>query len=269
MAELRFDILGEHGEVPATTFKDSIQYAIYLLREFDSAISGKPRGVLGWYIERLRSNGDLSVVFRSKARRTPSAARYPQDVDKAVASHLVSGFEDIEIKCETPPYLSEFALQKVDKLANLIGKDGTKGFHIESQSKETQVTRKTQENIRRLLPISRIAIGSVEGTLEVVNLHNKPRFMVYDAISHKGVTCEFDPERFMEKIKDSLGRTVAVFGDLHKNIKGDTLRVSVDRLEVIDAENRFRPLADRPEWDDPEFTKSRGSHEYLRSIRGR
>lgn len=266
MADLRFDILGERGQISAVTFKDSLQYALYLLREFDSAISGKPRGVLGWYIEHLHSNGSLSVVFKSHARRT--ATQYPQDVDKAVTSNLVTGFQDIEVKCETPPYLSEFALQKVDKLAGLIGKNGARGFHIESQAKEVEVTRNTQENIRKLLPISRTAIGSVEGTLEIVNLHNKPRFIVYDAITHKAVTCEFNPEVFMARVKESLGKRVAVFGKLYKNVKGDTLRVSMERLELVDETNRFRS-PEQEGWGEPEFSKIRGTYDYLRNIRGR
>src|SRR5258708_549471 len=184
MSELRFDILGEEGEVSAVTFRESIEYAVSLLREFDSALSGKPRGVLSWYIRNLRSNGKLSVLFQSRLKPYRTIQNYPHDVAGAVTSNLVSGFQDIEVKCVTPPYLSEFGLQKINKLAGLIGRNGAKGFYFESQSKEVKVTESTKDNIGKLLPIARTAIGSVEGTLEAINIHGKrPRFIVYHSIT--------------------------------------------------------------------------------------
>lgn len=267
MAELNFDILGEQGEVSAATFRESVYYATYLLREFDSAISGKPHGVLGWYIQHLQSNGKLSVVFRSKLKPSLSVKHFPQDVDRAVTASFVTGFEDIEVKCVTPAYLSEYALQKVEKLAHLIGKNGARGFHFETQSKGIEVTKRTTENIGKLLPIRRTAIGSAEGTLEVVNIHKHPRFIVYHAVTKKAVTCEFK-EASMGKVKDSLGKRVAVFGTLYKNINGDTLRVAMDRLEILDDVRRFI-LPTTEDLNDPEFAKIRSTEEYLRNIRGR
>lgn len=270
MAELQFDILGERGEVSASTFRESIYYAVSLLREFDSAISGKPTGVLGWYIRNLASNGKLSVLFQSRLKPLPSVRRYPSDVDRSVTSHLVSGFEDIETKCETPPYLSEYGLQRVGKLADLIGKNGAKGFHFSAQSQDVNVTKNTQTNIRKLLPVARTSIGSVEGTLETISIHGKkPRFIVYDAITKKGVACVIDKEQLINQISPNLGKVVAVFGKLFKNIKGDTLRVSMDRIHALDRDNRFRLPSGETYQDDPEFTKVSSTKEYLRLIRGR
>jgi len=269
MSELRFDILGKDGEVSALTFRESIEYAVSLLREFDSALSGKPRGVLSWYIRNLHSNGKLSVLFQSRLKPSHTIQKYPHDVDRAVTSNLVSGFEDIEVKCVTPPYLSEFGLQKVNKLANLIGKNGAKGFHFESQSKEVEVTQSTKDNIGKLLPIARTAIGSVEGTFEAINIHgNRPRFIVYHSITKKGVVCVVDNKERLMEVTHYLGRNVAVFGTLYKNIKGDTLRVSMQEIKVLDETNRFAlPSSER--FQDPEFTKSKSTEEYLRLIRGR
>jgi hypothetical protein len=269
MAELRFDIRGKEGEVSALTFRESIQYAVSLLREFDSALSGKPTGVLSWYIQNLHSNGNLSVLFQSKLKPFNTIRKYPHDVDRAVTSNLVSGFEDIEVKCVTPPYLSEFGLQKVNKLAHLIGKNGATGFHFESQSKGVEVTQSTKDNIGKLLPIARTALGSVEGTLEAINIHGKrPKFIVYHSITNKGVVCLVDNKERLIELTHFLGRHVAVFGTLYKNFKGDTLRVSMDRIKPLDETNRFALPSGEP-FQDPEFTNAKSTEEYLRLIRGR
>lgn len=269
MAELHFDIHGKEGEVSALTFRESIQYAVSLLREFDSALSGKPRGVLRWYIRNLHSNGKLSVVFESRLKPWKQIKDHPHDVDRAVTSNLVSGFEDIEVKCVTPPYLSEFGLQKVNKLAHLIGKNGAKGFHFESQSKGIEVTENTKENISKLLPIARTALGSVEGTMEAINIHgNRPRFIVYHAITNKGVHCLVDDRERLMEMSHYLGKHVAVFGLLHKNFKGDTLRVTMQSIKVLDNSNRFALPSDE-RYRDPDFASAKSTAEYLRLIRGR
>jgi hypothetical protein len=118
------------------------------------------------------------------------------------------------------------------------------------------------------LPVQRIAIGSVEGNLESVNLHGKPRVIVYHAVTKRAVTCLFEPDQFMEKVRNCLGRRVVVFGTLHKNINGDTLRVSMERLEIVDEKNRFALPGPTEGLQDPEFSKTRSTEAYLRSIRG-
>jgi hypothetical protein len=269
MAELDFEIKGKHGEIAASTFERAVAHAVALLREFDSAISGQPRGTLRWYIAGLHSNGNLLVSFQSKVKPTPRKRERTADVSMAVANSFLTGFYDLETKCETPPYLSEFGLQRAEELTSLIGKNGATAFRFVSSNRTVDVTSKTLENIGKLLPIRRTAIGSVEGKLEAINLHKRPRVLVYHAISKKAVTCEFDPEKFMNQAKDYLGRMVTVFGTLHKNINGDTLRVAVDRLCLSD-DLRADLSAKAPieAEAEPEFANAPSTAEYIRRIRG-
>ena len=60
-----------------------------------------------------------------------------------------------------------------------------------------------------------------------------------------------------------------VAGILDKNINGDTLRVAVDRLDVVDEKNRFALPDPTKALDDPEFSKTGSTEAYLRNIRGR
>lgn len=125
------------------------------------------------------------------------------------------------------------------------------------------------ENVNLMLPIARTAIGSVEGTLEGVNIHGKhPKFIVYHNITKKAVTCSIDDrEKIIDLGANYLGKEVSVFGTLHKNIKGDTLRVAMERILLLNKENRFA-LPSKKEFTDPEFTKAKSTKEYLRLIRG-
>jgi hypothetical protein len=266
LAELNFEIEGKHGEVAASVFNEAVFHAVGLLREFDSAISGKPRGSLRWYIENLHSNGRLLVGFRSRTIPPKKRRERTEDIGPAVTSSFLTGFEDLENKCETPPYLSEFGLRRADELASLIGERGPSGFRFTSENRAIAVTSKTSENISKLLPIKRTAIGSVEGKMEAINLHRKPRVIIYHSITNKAVTCEFDAEKFMDQVKDDLGQRVVVFGMLHKNINGDTLRVSTER--IIRPEDLASGHQEDPTWSDPEFASASSTAEYIRRIRG-
>jgi hypothetical protein len=266
MAELDFEIKGAKGDIAASTFERAVANAVGLLREFDSAISGKPHGLLRWYIARLHSNGTLLISFRSKLKPTKRKER-ELDNSGAVSGSFLTGMDVLENKCEVPSYLSEFGLQKVDALTSLIGKNGATGFRFASSSQSVDVTAKTSENVAKLLPIKRKSIGSVEGKLEAINIHNTPRMIVYHNISKKAVTCNFDAESLMERVKNYLGRRVVAFGELHKNVNGDTLRLNVERLVLADdirKESRSQPTASGV----PEFAKTLSTAEYIRRIRG-
>ena len=71
----------------------------------------------------------------------------------------------------------------------------------------------------------------------------------------------------MSTVKDNLGSRVSVFGKLHKNINGDTLRVTVEQIKSIQGQKRFA-LPDVGELQEPEFTNAGSTAEYLRRIRG-
>jgi hypothetical protein len=266
MAELTFEINGRIGDISANTFEAAIHHSVGLLREFDSAISGRSNGSLRWFIGGLHSNGSLLVKFASRQKPFRRVRDRLPDFGMNVTDLFVGGFTELEVNAVTPPYLSEFGLKRAEELTSLIGRDGTESFRFETKDRAIAVTRQTTENISKLLPIKRYSVGSVEGVLEAINLHKKARIVVYHAITNKGISCEFEQGQWMHVVKENLGKRVFVFGRLHKNANGDTLRVTVDRIEPTQGK-RFA-LPDIGTLDEPEFASRTSTAEYLRSIRG-
>jgi hypothetical protein len=236
------------------------------LKEFDSAISGKPNGSLRWFIGGLHSNGSLLVKFFSRQKTTRRKRDRLPDFSINVADSFVTGFTDLELNAVTPPYLSEFGLRRAEELTRLIGRDGAQAFTFTTRDRSISVTQKTTENLGKLLPIKRYSVGSVEGILEAINLHKKARVIVYHAITNKGISCEFEPEMWMHFVKENLGKRVVVFGKLHKNANGDTLRVTVDQIKAVEGKRFLLP--DIGTLHEPGFPSAMSTAEYLRSIRG-
>ena len=104
----------------------------------------------------------------------------------------------------------------------------TAGQHID----EPIVTRKTSAEVERILPHG-YAIGSVEGTLEGLNIHGQPTFVVYDAVSRRAVRCFFQAAQ-LESAKDAVGQKVIVSGRLRRDPSGRPQQVRpVDFFRLI------------------------------------
>lgn len=265
MAHLQFEIKGDPGNISIATLKSAITYAFGVLHDFDAAISGLRRGSLRWYVSDFREHNGLLIGVDSRLKESLEKKRI-QDVSVPVARSFVEGFDDLEHRGITPPYLSEFGLMKAQSMVSLIGRNGAKGFRVSDPVRSVDVTQATSNHINELLPIKRTAIGSIEGTLEQISVHRKPHFVVYHAISKRAVTCEFDPDKYMATVKHALGKRVNVAGVLKKNFKGETMRITVETIRVM-SETSLLPANVR-NWAEPEFNDAPDSVEMLRRIRG-
>jgi hypothetical protein len=265
MAHLQFEIKGDLGNISVATFMSGVNYAFGILRDFDAAISGLRGGSLRWYISDFREHNGLLIGVDSRLKESLSKMHI-QDVSVPVARSFIEGFNDLEHRAVTPPYMSEFGLIKVQNMVSLIGRNGAKGFRVSDPEQSIDVTSATSEHIKQLLPIKRTAIGSIEGTLEQISVHKIPRFVVYHAITKHAVTCEFDLDKFIDKVNRALGKRVNVAGVLKKNFKGETTRISVENIRIM-SESSLIPTAAQG-WQEPEFIDAPDSAEMLRRIRG-
>ena len=267
-AHLQFEIQGERGSVSISTYREYVVNAFGILREYDAALSRNRLGGVGWYVTDLRmADKDMVLVVESKPRRWVTKKNLP-DFGPTVASTFLSGLSDIEQKAIAPPYLSIFGMERAKHIASLIGKNGASGFRISGDDASVQITKATGEHLQELLPVKRIAIGAIEGTVEQIDIHRKPKFIVYESRTRRAVHCTFDQERLFDDVKDALGKRVNVRGTLEKNAHGDTLRVrNVTTFRVL-GENPL--LAKQPlPWPDPDFVSDAGdSDDLLRRIRG-
>ena len=268
MAKLRFEIDGKPSEVAFQSFVDASAHFLALLREIDQAMSGRHLGTLRWYVSGLNSNGGLAVEVLSKLKPPPKRRKVQIDPDIGgrVAGSLVTGFDNIENLGVSPPYLSPYGLQRLDNMLHVLEQNGARGYRTTDLQHDRTVTltHKAIDNVRALLPIKRKTIGSVEGKLEAISIHRRKRFVVYDALTKKAITCEFRDD-MLDGIKDSLGHRVLVSGTVHWNAKSEAKRVDVETI---------RPLGDQlPSTSElsgayPDITEGMAIDEYIRSIRG-
>ena len=260
MAKLVLTVKGKPGTISLESFLTVIDSSFEMLKDLDSAISRQPQGSLDWVIENVYPSS-IGIEIRSRAR-DPKI-----DYGTRVAEVYSDGIEIIRTEGITPPYFSDNCLRLVGKVARVLRGDGASALEILDpiRGKSTELDAQIATTARQLMDYSYKSFGSVEGTLEMISIHKRPRFNVYHSITLRAVSCNLQEED-IERVRDALGRRVVVSGLVSYNVKDEPKSVMVEELEVIPREDEL-PTIDQFVGSDPNYTGDMTTEEYIRSIR--
>jgi hypothetical protein len=270
MARMRFEIRGESTGISLPTYSAATFKLLQLLREIDSAVSGKHGGMVNWYIVDADKNGTLSLELESHLKPEPKHRKITSyDTAPKVAQSFVTGFENVESLGISPPFLSESGLEKLRDMVQLLSKNGAKSFIatvVDENNRSVAITAKAVETLKQLIPSKREELGTIEGKLETVSIHGSKKFIIYESITGKGVTCIMKNEDLLKPATDSLGCKVMVTGIISFNIKNEPCKVLADSIRVLGAGKKI-PTADDLFGSDQNFTGDLSTDEYIREIR--
>ena len=259
MATFRLKLAGEPPGISFKSFLQACNSSLKVIDELDSAISGGS-GMLEWVVSDL-SIGSLVVEAESHSRVKG------RDTGPEVVRAFMSGLRQIEEEGTTPTYFSETGLRHARRLMTVIGHNGTRGILISNSEETVALTASASVNVEQLLKIRHRTIGSVEGKLETISVHgSKPKFLIYQSSNKKAVMCLFEPE-LLESAKTALGQRVLAAGVVLYNVKGEPVRVVVERIRILRHGTELPSISDVT-GSDPDFTGGLESVEYLRKMRG-
>jgi hypothetical protein len=262
MPVLRFVVEGRPGTVQADAFLAAAKDFLDVLRDVDRVVSGERKGTLKWVIQGLHTS---SLVADFACVRRDDAA---EDFSVNVPDSAYRGLVLLEGEARVPDNFSATGLGHVARLAGRQGRCGVTALKVVrlDDKQETPVTPKAGENAKAALAPSTKGIGSVMGRLEMVSLHRRPFFNVYDACTRRAVRCDFDRAKELDEVKAALGRRVLAAGLLHRNKVGQAVRVTLKSLQIIPFENEL-PTVDDLVGISPDFTGDMTTDEYLRKLR--
>lgn len=239
---------------------------VAILRDLERAISARSKSSIEWIIRDLSYNSPITADLGSRVTSEDLLVQIP---DRVVDSYVV-GIQAIHREAHIPPWFSESSLKKLRTVANQVGQHGIRrvqAFSLNGEvSEPADVTRETAANVALMLrPVTK-AIGSVTGRLEVIDIHGKRnKVNIYDVRTHRGVKCLF-PDDKIEEVKAALGKTVIARGIIHRNTKGDAVRVEKTEFEIRDEAHRL-PTIDEFIGHDPNFTGDLTTEQYMERLR--
>ena len=261
MATITLRVPGEKGKILFDTFLYVMNNSFDILRDLDSAISVNPNGSLEWVVTKVSFDSPLTMQISSKPKNTD------QDFGLKIVDEYIGGLKILETEERTPPYFSERSLKKVKSIASRLENEGVDPLEVEGDKQDNVVylNKKIHESTKKLIGHQYKSHGSVEGALEMISIHGKPHFNIYDNIMLKAVNCNM-PDILRDKVKENLGRRVIASGLVSYNAKDEPLSVIIEDLEVIPTEDML-PSIDDFIGSDPNFTGNMTTGEYIRSIR--
>lgn len=252
---------GKEGEISLHSLLTGIQCQLSILADLDVAISGQSNGSLDWVITDLKT-GSLSILAESRSRFKDF------NVGQKVAECYIQGIRTIEEKGTTPPFFPENSLKMVKRMATMLGKNGATGLEISSpcvKNELAHISAKAVRHVAELLPTRYSSIGSIDGKMEMISLHKKPKFVVYHSRTQRAVSCIFLPD-MLDQVKELLGKRVNVSGTVFYNTKSEPLRVDLTDIRLLRDQSEL-PTIDALLGIAPDLTGKLDAIEYLRRVR--
>ena len=236
-----------------------------VLQRVDETMYG-PRSKHKWSVNKLTSSVPTITI-----EADPSAAEVP-DV-------IVDGFRAVvQGVSEPPPYFSEPVLERLTELRRLFSaKNGleTLALSVGTPDREAAmgiagiiVGKDIVDKAKRIWAADYHNLGSLEGTLDVINAHRSPHVTIWERVSGSLVRCILPQGPYwIDRTKSLLNHNVLVAGDIRYFTNG--IPRSVSAVEVIeDAPKAKGPMkATFGVLSDPEV-RQLGSAAWLRRIRG-
>lgn len=238
MDNVRLYLEGAPGEISVEEFLGSLSDAVELLRDLERAVLGGRRGKVDWRIADL-------AVSSAVAEITPVPVDDVRAEDATtVTDQFLGGLQMLELRPGLPPAFSEETVAVVRRLANRVGRGGVSGLRLIRGNEEVTITRSTADNAATTLRSeTTVAVGSVVGHLDAINVHERAQATLYEALTGRAVRLHFPMER-LEEIKSALRRRVEVRGRLRRDAEGRLRRVDLLDLEVIPFDDELPSVAD-------------------------
>jgi hypothetical protein len=213
-----------------------------LIREVTGEVAQVPRNAVKWVVESVRSGSPIEYALRPVGDGGVS-----EDVLRQAAAVLTNGIRELDAGATRPAGFTDEALERARDLGRALGEQvRAVRFATDGDSAPARLTERVAANVEEILEEDVFeALGTVEGRLEAVSVHQKSYFNVYDDLTGDKIECLFGSSGIpAEEIGAAIGRRVSVFGTIISRETGRVVRVNVADLEV------FPDQKDLPSADD-------------------
>ena len=236
----------------------SVEDIVRLLRRIDDAIHG-PRHQHKWVVRELRSSAPTITVEENPLNGVRSA------------EVIVQGLRTLTCGTDEPPqHFTVPVLENLAKMKRLFTGTGIRAKSIDvmvSGDLVATIEKDIAEKVKRVVSSGYRGIGSLEGMLEAIDIHNAPVVTIWERVFRTPVRCHIPKEREWTELAVSLlGKRVTVTGEVRyfSNGKPRTIR---DVVRIKDATpNSHLPRAEYGSIPDEEAVHD--PVEFLNSIRG-
>ena len=153
------------------------------------------------------------------------------DIVGMIATAMHDGVDALEREADLPPMFSQTAARYARDLGELVESDPKRDIRIKlwADRRPVAVTRQTALTTDALEKGQYEDHGSVDGRLQTVTERGAMRFMVYETLSDRGITCYLSHEQADEAVR-SWRKRVEVYGRITYRRDGTPVSIKVEEI---------------------------------------
>jgi hypothetical protein len=255
--ELTFVVNPEAESASFGLLLRSLEDISRLLRDVDRAIYGV-KSQHQWLVRKLMSSAPTITV--------------QHDLNGYQATEAVSaGLRAVTAGTDQPPpFFSEQALVGLRKMRRLFGgRSRARSIAVFVDGQQTATIRgDISKQVDRILTAGYRNMGSLQGTLEAINVHGAASVTIWDRVSRSPVRCSIPRDaKWIDRAKNLLEKRVSVTGDILYFVNGTPRSISNVRNIEDATPDPSLPRAEFGSISDQRVQEV-GAAEWLNSIRG-
>lgn len=229
------------GEVTLQRLNHALDAWTDFLREVGRDVSGVDSREPVRFVIAAAKAGSMTIgVTPQPTSRAVSPATLPR-----IAKAVTAGLKMLERSPKRPKHFSDAALERLRDLGSPRGSDVQQRVLVGNGVGDPQaLSRRMMEHVDAVLAPEIESIGTVEGVLEGLIIHGKRRFLIFDQITGRQVTCYFTERIGWEQVYRHFGKRAAATGALRSRRSGDAVSMSVHRLHVFQDDDEL-PTAEQ------------------------
>ena len=228
MPSTRFNFVIRGSAIPPRKFAQATQSFAQLLEDIDRELSSVNQRTLNWVVGEVHSGSSVVVEYVGQPRSNDISPIF--EVPKV----CVDGISQIESKPLIPRGFGFDAIAQLQRIAD-IASNGVSSFGVRAPDAQTEseITFRSSANTRTVIGQA-YSLGGIEGQLEALNIHEQPRFTIWDSVTKRAVRCHFEMTEIMDLVIDSLGKKVLVVGRVRRDAQGVPREIrEISHLRVL------------------------------------
>jgi hypothetical protein len=238
---------------------NTLENALDMLRSLErEIIVGEPTTV-HWEVAKASMRSPLSIMF------VPRVVGGRPGVGRKIVATCVRGIKEIQSSPNLPRHFNERSLEAAKELVMVAHKEGVKIAFGTNHKDAVQLTDMAAVNIQEVLekaPIS-LDFDTVEGTLEIISIHKRPSFCVYETLTNKRIDCRTATTDQFQQAVAWIGKRVSVTGRVRYRSHQPEL-IYVDGMELMP---EMTQLPQPRDMEPINITEGLSSEEHVRRMR--
>ena len=204
MGTRELEIVIEHDgpTVPFDSFVAIARHTVWLLRTIDKTLTGEPTETAKWAISRISMASPLHMALTAVPARG-------NVVPRDCITPFIEDWNRLD-RGEPPALFTPAMQRKAQELVGRYRAGGVRSVHFRSGSIEASPTQRVAAYVTELYDVY-TEVGSIEGKLDVIDVHGHEEVKVWDDRYGRAVSCHVTALQ-IEKAKELLGKRVSVQG---------------------------------------------------------